>query len=459
MSVTGILLVFVFAWLGLHLFANGINREAREAAERAKPFLALAQGEPPHVIERQLVELHPSAALKQTLSTLAIRAVISIGANGQPIVADRRRHDEAHDPEHQALVPTLAQRLEAATELLAGLQEARSNFGNVVLQVSINPNVFEHEMQLMFGVVSFVVPIVVALSILLARRLTRAALEPLEHVTDSLRRLGSGDLTLRSLKERGDIEFRDLAEAYNSAVTRVAMAMHEQERNQEQMRHFIADAGHQLKTPLTVIRGFVAVLLKADRGSSMQSRRILNTIAQHSLVMGSLIEKMIILDAWERDVIVSEPCEIRDTIRRVVEPFQIAWPERIIKVDGPEVFVEIDTVECTHILTNVIENSLKYTTGPVDIAIVECEHAVDVVVADCGPGMNAEACSHAFDRFYRGEHREVPGSGLGLAIAYRAVERARGSIALSSAPTTGTTITVTLSKSYPIEDEILVARG
>src|SRR5476651_931146 len=105
MSVTGIFIVAIVGWMCLHLFAKGINHEAREAAERAIPVLAMAQKGSTRAVERRLEELPASPNVKQTLSTLAIRAVLWIGPNGKPVVADRPRHDERHDPEHQPFVP------------------------------------------------------------------------------------------------------------------------------------------------------------------------------------------------------------------------------------------------------------------------------------------------------------------------------------------------------------------
>lgn len=446
-AIMGILVIVGLALAGLHLFANGINREAQIVAARGEPVLVLAQRKSVRDIEPILERLDGAPTLNLLLMTSTTRSFITEGTNGRTIASESRRHDEAHDPQHHPLVPTIWKRIEAASELLAGLQEARSSAGNVVLEVSINPHLFSEAMRLLFAVAGIAIPIVVAASYLFARRLTRVALQPLMHVTRSLRRLGDGDLRLQTLEESGDIEFRELAVSYNAAVTQVAKAMEQQEQSQSQMRRFVADAGHQLRTPLTVIRGFAAVLLKGDGLSSIDFRRSLKAIEQQSLSMGSLVEKMIILDAWDSDVISPEPCDIRDTIDRIAELFRAAWPDRAINVVGDPMFVEIDSLECTHIMTNVIENALKYTASTIDVTISEQGCIVAVSVSDAGPGMSAEEATRAFDRFYRGLRREVAGSGLGLAIAQRAVERARGSIELETGPDRGTTVTIGLRKS------------
>ena len=87
---------------------------------------------------------------------------------------------------------------------------------------------------------------------------------------------------------------------------------------------------------------------------------------------------------------------------------------------------------------------MKYTGGAIDVSVKSRARDVAIEIADEGPGMTADEVGHAFDRFFRGNRRDVDGSGLGLAIARRAVERAGGSLTLASSPDRGTVFTIVL---------------
>jgi signal transduction histidine kinase len=111
-------------------------------------------------------------------------------------------------------------------------------------------------------------------------------------------------------------------------------------------------------------------------------------------------------------------------------------------------------------MTNIVDNALKYTGGPIDIAIARTGGKAAITVRDRGPGMCSADVAHAFDRFFRGTRRDVDGTGLGLAIAKRAIERAGGSIALESSVEAGSLFTITLplaTNTRPAPDPVGVA--
>ncbi len=132
---------------------------------------------------------------------------------------------------------------------------------------------------------------------LIARALTRQALRPLGDVTAALERFASGDLTPQQIAADERQELSDLALAYNGAIDQMERAFAERDRADASMREFIADAGHQLRTPLTVVQGFISILRGAE--SQAERERILATMYQQSRAMGSLIDKLILLERWE----------------------------------------------------------------------------------------------------------------------------------------------------------------
>jgi signal transduction histidine kinase len=292
----------------------------------------------------------------------------------------------------------------------------------------------------------------VAIAAVIARILARGALRPLTEVTRALERFSEGDFTAEIIEHDGNAQLGALATAYNGAVQQVERAFAERARANAIMRQFIADGGHQLRTPLTVIRGFVGILRSAGTTMPQTERdHILESMLAQTLVIGSLIDKLILLDEWEAD----EHAEITELdvvrlCRAIVKPLALAHPDRDIRLHaGTDAYASADAVQLTHAISNVLENALKYTAGPIDLDVSESNSRIRVVVADCGPGMHESERVRAFDRFFRGRQRDVGGSGLGLAIAKKGVERCRGSIQLESSVAAGTRITIDLAEACP----------
>jgi two-component system OmpR family sensor kinase len=207
------------------------------------------------------------------------------------------------------------------------------------------------------------------------------------------------------------------------------------------MRQFMSDAGHQLRTPLTVIRGFIGVLLRGDLRSPADRAGILTTMNAQCMLMGSLIEKLILLDVWQHERGTQpEVVDVSQLVEDVVMPMAEASPARTVELDvRPGAMARIDPIGCSHALTNLVDNAIKYAPeGPIEVTLDFDSDTVRIVVADHGPGMAEEEAQHIFDRFYRGpRRRDVPGSGLGLNIARSAIARAHGTLVVESAPGQG----------------------
>jgi two-component system OmpR family sensor kinase len=328
-----------------------------------------------------------------------------------------------------------------------GVGSARGQVGAIELVVRAS------DRAIVDAVEPFALPLVFAIvtvgvfAFALARALTRQALQPLVEVQTALERFASGDLRPQPIAADRRSSLGGLAVAYNGAIEQMQRAFAERERADASMRQFIADAGHQLRTPLTVLRGFIAILRKGDLRTPEDRDRILETMHRQSALMGSLIDKLMLLDRWEDDDerATPEPIDVARLVEDVVAPLAEARPERVVRVSPHSGdLVAIDPIDLSHAMTNLVDNALKYTSGPIDIAIARTGGDAVITVRDRGPGMCADDVAHAFDRFFRGSRRDVDGTGLGLAIAKRAIERAGGSIALESSVEAGSLFTITL---------------
>ena len=362
-----------------------------------------------------------------------------------PQVLVRSRGDLTADPRaHGPLAPLV---LGLATAF--GLQPVHAHVGRVDIVVK------ESETTLVRTTLSFVPPIGLALVLafvigfMTARVLTQQLVRPLVDVQRALDRFASGDLTPQPIDAdlRGD--FGSLAVAYNGAIEQMERAFAERDRANAAIRQFIADAGHQLRTPLTVIRGFIAILRKGELRTPADRERILETMNRQSLLMGSLIDKLMLLDRWERGDApkLAEPIDVAQLVDDVATPLAEAQPGRAVHVDVvPGPLAAIDPSDLAYAITNLLDNALKYTRGAIRVGVRAEDELVLVEISDDGPGMAAEEVRHVFDRFYRGSRRDIDGSGLGLAIAKRAVERAGGTLGLVTSPDAGSTFTIRLPR-------------
>jgi len=293
------------------------------------------------------------------------------------------------------------------------------------------------------------VPFSLLVGHVLGREMSRQALEPLVMVSEALEAFAAGDLTPRPVRTRHrDADETDrLALAYNAAMATMSRAFAERTRAETAMRQFIADASHQLRTPLTVLRGFTGILRRREFDTNEEFTRIVDTMDGQSAIMTSLLHKLILLEAWEsgapaeHDVI-----DVAEAVERVVAPIADSHRHRDVRLDlAPNAYAAIDPDELLHGLGNLVTNALKYApNGPITVQVAATETHVRVSVIDEGPGMTDDELRHAFDRFYRGTRRDVPGSGLGLAIAKRAVERANGTLTVESILSQGTRFTIAL---------------
>jgi two-component system OmpR family sensor kinase len=351
----------------------------------------------------------------------------------QPTIMVRRRGDLSGDPRPNG--PPARIILGLATAF--GLQPLFAHVGNLYVIVRSNDSA------LVASVRTFVIPLLIALAlavtcaVLIARALTRQALRPLDDVSSALARFASGDLTPRTIPADEGHELGSLAVAYNGAIDQMERAFAARDRANASMRQFIADAGHQLRTPLTVVQGFIAILRRGGFESPPDRERILDTMNAQSRIMGSLIDKLILLERWESPEAAARasPIDVGTLVADLVAPIADAHPDRrfAISTQGG-ILAAIDPTELAYVVTNLTDNAVKYGAGEIAVRVRSEDSFAVIEVADQGPGIPSTDATRVFDRFYRGAQRDVAGSGLGLAIVKRAVERAHGTISLETSP-------------------------
>jgi two-component system OmpR family sensor kinase len=286
------------------------------------------------------------------------------------------------------------------------------------------------------------------LAFAVGRFITLQAIRPLIDVTEALQRFAARDFRAQPIAVGGRSDFGVLAHAYNAASAQVEAAFAERDAAEAQMRQFVADAGHELRTPLTIILGYIDLLQRRLAGDD-RTRYIFSSVASEGRRMRTLVDNLVLLTKLEgEDLRPAEPFGLRALIDEIVELRRGLDPSVAFGIAANvDATVIGDRAELHEALANIVDNAIKYAPGsPIRIALDAAgANAVQIAIADDGPGIAPEDREAIFERFYRGQKRgDVEGSGLGLAIAKRAVERAGGTLRLDPDTVNGTRFIVLL---------------
>lgn len=280
-------------------------------------------------------------------------------------------------------------------------------------------------------------------ALLLSWWATRAMLKPLRRIVDVTQHVAQGDLGARTELRAGN-EIGIVGAAFDHMVARLQTLFGVQ-------RRFIADAAHELRTPLTAIGGQLELLLLGAVSEPAQQRRSLQRMNGELERMGRLVDDLLTLSRLDaRPALRQESVDLGTLAQDVAQQMQTLSPDRKIAVRAaPAVRITGDGDRLRQVLLNLLDNARKYTPAGGNIDISVERHNGDAVlrVADTGIGVPPGDVEHVWDRFYRVDQartRTSGGAGLGLAIVKGIAEAHGGSVALSSRPGQGTTVTLTL---------------
>jgi two-component system phosphate regulon sensor histidine kinase PhoR len=228
----------------------------------------------------------------------------------------------------------------------------------------------------------------------------------------------------------------------------------------EQMRKdFVANVSHELKTPITSIKGFSETLLDGALKDQQTAEYFLSIILKESDRLQTLIQDLLDLSKIEQQgyQLSIQTCDVKEILEDIKIILQNKSKEKEVEVSVslPEglLLIEGDLYRLKQIFINLISNALTYTPkgGSVNVKVKKHDQFVQVIVSDTGIGMKKEEIPRIFERFYRVDRarsRNSGGTGLGLAIVKHLVEAHKGQISVSSKIGEGTTFTVKLYKKY-----------
>lgn len=373
--------------------------------------------------------------------------IVLMNTEGHVVAAsDRRTVDQLladfsalHHPERQ----TVRQLPDSALFVsMPVLNQTNQNIGYVLLLSDIS-EVTEYMENLLVLLVGGSVGAVL-LAALGGYIVSAVAVRPISEMIRKVQKIQLGRLNERVAEPLRRDEVAHLASTFNQMLTRM-------ERSFEQQSRFVTDASHEILTPLTTIQGYANLLARWGKDNPDVLDKGIRVIQKESSRLQELAENLLTLAALESSAKERDRrTDVTATIDEVIESVSV-FPSHVTitrDITGTPV-VGMAPSHLRQILTNLVENAVKYQNGPGEIRVAarQMKNKVELVVEDQGRGIPEEDIPHIFERFYRVDKsrgRREGGLGLGLSIVKELVETYGGQIAVTSQLGVGTTFTVIL---------------
>ena len=297
-------------------------------------------------------------------------------------------------------------------------------------------------------VLFFAMPFLVGLAGIGGYLLAGRSLAPLGSMAEQTRRITGESLDTRLEIGNAAQELTMLSASFNELLSRLDQTF-------DSMRRFVADASHELRTPISVIRGEADVALSHDRDSA-EYRESLAIILDESRRLSRLVDDLLNLARADAGSVRLQVREFyfNDLVAECCRSVQALAAARRIKMEyqtGEDIPFHGDEELLRRLVVNLLDNAIRYTPqgGQVKASLNANGSELRIEVSDTGAGIPAEAVPHVFERFYRADQarsRQEGGFGLGLAIVKWIAESHKGAVDLTSRPGQGSTFTVTLPR-------------
>lgn len=286
----------------------------------------------------------------------------------------------------------------------------------------------------------------------------RKILVPLDKMRIAIKKIADGDFDY----ELDEKDFVEIPFLYNDfEKMRIKLKENEEEKilSENAARELVSNISHDLKTPLTAIRGYVEGILDGVASSPQKVRDYLNTIYNKTNDMTKLIDELLYYSRVTGNKVSYnfERTNVKDFFDEYVKDLYLELETVKIKfsytanVDADTV-IDIDREQIKRALNNIIANAVKYmdkANPEIHFRIRERVDAIDIEISDNGRGIEEKDLPHIFERFYRSDvsrNSKPGGSGIGLSIVKKVIENHEGSIVAMSKPGIGTDICIELKK-------------
>ncbi len=305
----------------------------------------------------------------------------------------------------------------------------------------------------LFLLIGFVLVTLVAIA---SRLVIKIGMRPLEDVEATAEQIASGDLSARMPDANPHTEVGRLVSSLNAMLTRIENSFAVKAESENKLRRFVADASHELRTPITAIRGFSELYRQGAIADGAGTDDMISRIEGESKRMGSLVEDLLLLARLDQERAMDQkPVNLGEVVESAVISARAAGPTHpILFTESDEEFFALgDEARIHQVVANILANARTHTPAgtQVVVSLSHEEDGVRITISDNGPGLSEEDQKRIFERFYRADPSRVrvdgEGSGLGLSIVDAVMAAHGGSVTVESELGKGATFTLF----FPVE--------
>lgn len=328
--------------------------------------------------------------------------------------------------------------------------------GNVVLLAPTGNEWATTETLLLFSASFFIVSFIIV-NIITIVIFSKKIIKPLANLQKAAVNISEGNLDFEVVED-GDAQIRDLCRSFEKMRLKLVEAVYIQQKYDENRKMLFSSISHDLKTPITAVKGYVEGILDGVANTPQKIEKYLNTIYSNTVHMDRMIDDLLLHSKFDMGKV---PLNFEKT--DIVTYFEdcINEVETELEKDNIDIELHNELTECRYVLLdrdkirrvviNIIDNSRKYMDkeqGKIDIFLRETSANVIIELKDNGSGISQKDLPYIFDRFYRADSSRgtSKGSGLGLAIAKQIIEGHGGRIWAISRDGKGTSVMISLVK-------------
>ncbi|HIW32107.1 MAG TPA: HAMP domain-containing histidine kinase [Candidatus Paenibacillus intestinavium] len=328
-----------------------------------------------------------------------------------------------------------------------------------ILQVSVELSSSHKQLYTQLTIYIIVALVALLAGFLLLLPSLRKTLHPLTNVIDVVERTNAGNLSEKLPVNQKQYEIDQLSLAYNNMLERIDHAFELERQSNERMRQFIADASHELRTPITSIFGFIEVLQRGAMNNKTHLESSLKTMGQESKRMAMLVENLLQLAkldiTTEQTNFHVEKFNLTQLLESMKTQLEMMAEDRkviITTIDCSQCSIQGNKHQVRQVILNLVQNAIQHTNkqdGVITVTLSELEQQVKLVITDNGIGIAKEHLPQLFERFFRidqARSRSSGGAGLGLSISKSIIGGHKGTVHVESKLGIGTSFIILFPK-------------
>jgi two-component system OmpR family sensor kinase len=286
---------------------------------------------------------------------------------------------------------------------------------------------------------------------LASRKVITVGLRPLANVEATAERIAEGDLTARLPDVKPNTEVGRLVSTLNTMLGRIEESFAARLESESKLRRFVADASHELRTPITAIRGFAELHRQGAVTGEEKTKELIGRIENESKRMGSLVEDLLLLARLDQSrEMKSDPVNLTQIVADAVASARAAGQNHTVNFDeqSEEIYALGDKDRIHQVVANLLANARTHTPAGtvIDVSVKQDTDGVRIRIADNGPGLSDADQARIFERFYRADASRVrtdgEGTGLGLSIVDAVMRAHAGQVSVESEEGKGAVFTL-----------------